>query len=943
MDREAAQTVEKRAADLLAQMTLEEKVAQLHGTMPLPLLGAEGMSPERMKELIGQGIGHISMLSMMGGDNIVDLAEKANQIQKFLIENTRLGIPAIIHSEALNGFVAPQAVSFPTAIGLSSTWLPEVVKQMTDLIRQQMRAAGNHQALSPVLDIARDPRWGRVHETYGEDPYLCSAMGVAFVEGLQGADLSEGVIATGKHFLGYGLTEGGLNCAATHLGDRELYQVFARPFEAAIREAGLASIMNSYSEINGIPVGASPEILTDLLRERMGFQGAVVSDYFTVRRLVRQFHVARDLQEAAVQSLEAGLDVELPNGEAYSTPLIEAVQQGQVDEALLDRSVQRVLEAKIRLGLFEAPYVDTSLLPPLYSDPQLHVLARRVAEQSVVLLKNDGDLLPLRKDLRTIAVVGPNADSLRALFGGYTYPAFAELIQKMILHPDREAGGADSFADAPEMDAQAMQGMLAGVQDLIEAENIETYIQDHYPAKSVCKAIQELVSPETRVIYALGCGLTEEIGDSLNAAVEAARQADVTVVVLGDKAGLADGLTGEGSDRGSLALPPVQQKLLAAVALAGKPVVLVLINGRPLAIEWAAQHVPAILEAWYPGQAGGEAIARLLFGDANPGARLPVTIPRSEGQIPIYHYHKMGSGYQRPEENTLTQYTDMPLTPLYPFGFGLSYTHFEYNNLRIHPEQVDSRGAVQISCDLTNVGPLRGDEVVQLYLHDREARVTRPVHELAGFKRVTIDPDMTCTLTFTVDMRQLGFIDRDRRFVVEPGHIDVMIGSSSDDVKLQGAFEITGDTVDVMGKRTFLSAVEATGQISVVEPLTLEEPSEIPVVPPIPESAAEEAMEANSVGTLLALAVARLNLDPPTVATTIKFNIPDEDIYRLVMAPDGCRLERGEGPADATLEMQAQDALKIMTGKMNPMIAMAKRKLKVEGDVRSLMLLQKLM
>ena len=324
--KDASQPIENRVQDLLEQMTLEEKVAQLHGIMPTGLVGPNGFDTEKMKTTIGNGVGQISALAMFGsGTQIKSIAEGVNQIQKFLVENTRLGIPAIFHNEALNGFVAPQAVNFPTAIGLGATWSPELVEKMTDIIRQQMVATGMRQALSPVMDIARDARWGRVHETYGEDPYLCSAMAVAFVRGLQGKDLNDGVIATGKHFLGYGLTEGGLNCTTTHLGKRELYECFARPFEAAIREAGMASIMNSYSEIDGIPCGASKEVLTDLLRGKMGFEGFVVSDYFTIRRLVGQFHIARDLQDAGIQALEAGLDVELPNPEGYPK-LVDAVQ-----------------------------------------------------------------------------------------------------------------------------------------------------------------------------------------------------------------------------------------------------------------------------------------------------------------------------------------------------------------------------------------------------------------------------------------------------------------------------------------------------------------------------------------------------------------------------------------------------------------------------------------
>ncbi len=804
MYKDSSQPMEARVEDLLGRMTVEEKVAQLYGVMPMSLLGAEGIDPKKLEAQHGDGLGQVSMLSMLGDLPPEALAGAINTLQRFFVEHTRLGIPVIPHNEALNGLVAKGATNFPTAIGLAATWEPELVEQVTDVIRRQMRAVGVRQALSPVCDVARDPRWGRVHETYGEDPYLCSAMGVAFVTGLQGEDLKDGVVATGKHFLGYGLTEGGLNCAATHIGQRELYEVFARPFEAAIRKAGLASIMNSYSEIDGIPCGASSEILTDLLRGRMGFTGVVVSDYFTVRRLVRQFHIATDLQAAAVQALEAGVDVELPNPEGYDK-LAQAVHTGAVGEDVLDRAVRRVLECKFRLGLFDDPYVDVDQVRAAYDDPAHRALSRRLANKSLVLLKNEGALLPLSKDVGTVAIIGPHADSVRSFFANYTYPASVEAMRAMMLRP--RAMGEEGIS----MDADAVQGMLTRFQEVLAAEDIEAYIKANYPARSALEAIQDVVSEGTQVLYARGCDVAGESTAGFAAAVEAARQADVAVLVLGDRSGWREATTGEGKDRSSLALLGVQQQLLEAIAATGVPVVLVLVNGRPLAVNWATEHVPAIVEAWYPGQEGGDAIAGALFGDFNPGGKLPVTIPRTEGQVPIYHYHKMGSGYQRPKENTLTEYTDIPLTPLYPFGFGLNYTTFEYSNLRLSADRVDSRGAVEVSCDVTNTGQVTGEEVVQLYLRDREARVTRPVQELAGFKRVGLEPGVTCTVTFKVEMRQLGFYDRQMRFVVEPGNVDVTIGSSSADIRLTGAFEIVGDVVEVMGNRAFLSEARVTG------------------------------------------------------------------------------------------------------------------------------------
>jgi beta-xylosidase len=814
MYKDPSAPIEERIADLLGRMTVEEKVAQLCGIMPLGLFGASGLDPDKMKSILGNGMGQISMLAMFGHKSPPEMARASNAIQEFLAKETRLGIPVIVHNEALNGFVAPEAPNFPTAIGLAATWSPELVERMTDLIRQQMRAVGVHQALSPVMDVARDARWGRVHETYGEDPYLCSAMSTAFVKGLQGSDLKEGVVATGKHFLGYGLSEAGQNMAATQIGPRELYEAFARPFEAAIRDAGLASIMNSYSEIDGIPVGSSRGILTDLLRGRMGFQGFVVSDYMTVMWLAKRQGTAASPQEAGIQALTAGLDVELPTSWGYGPPLVEAVQKGLMQEDVLDTAVRRVLQYKFRLGLFESPYVDVGKAQPAYVDPENGRLSYEMACKSLTLLKNKESLLPLPKDLSTIAVIGPHADSVGVYFPGYTYPGVVGMMRSGFL--SQREGDEGSMAGVQEdmgLGAEAMQALVAEMAPIIAVDSVDEYIKQHYPAQSVLEAVGQTVAEGTKVLYAQGCDVKEELAGGIAEAVAAAEKADAVIFAGGGQCGwLGGGTEGEGRDTANVALPGAQRRLLQAVVATGTPVVAVLFQGRPYAIPWAAEHVPAILVAYYPGQEGGGAIASALFGDLNPGGKLPVTIPRHSGQVPIYHSHKMGSGYQRAEGDMHQGYTDMPSTPLYAFGHGLSYTSFAYSNLRLSAEQVDSRDVIEIACDVTNTGDLPGDEVVQLYVRDREATVTRPVQELVGFKRVGLEPGATCTVTFTVEMRQLGFYNRQMEFVVEPGNIDVMIGSSSADVRLTGAFEITGDVVNVMGRRAFASQVTVTGQ-----------------------------------------------------------------------------------------------------------------------------------
>jgi len=744
--------VEERVRDLLSQMTLDEKLAQLVGVWSIELLEGKVFAAERARPLIGNGIGHISRVAGASTIGPAASAELANSIQAFLVEETRLGIPAIVHEECCSGYMALGATTFPQIIGIASTWQPELVEQMTSVIRSQMRAVGAHQGLSPVLDVTRDPRWGRVEETFGEDPYLTSRMGVSYVRGLQGDNLSQGVVATGKHFYAYGMSEGGMNCAPVHLPTRELYEVFLTPFEAAIKEAGLASIMNAYHELDGVPCACSRELLTEILRERLGFEGTVVSDYSAVKMLFDFHHLAQDRGEAARLALEAGIDVELPDVDCYGRPLREEIEGGRVSEALVDLAVGRVLRTKFLLGLFEHPYVDVAEVPTIFDAPESRALARRIAQKSLVLLKNEGGLLPLSRDLDSIAVIGPNADDARNMFGDYAYPAHIE-----------------AFLQGKEPNAAIFP-----------------------PMSSVLGGIKERLSPKTEIRYAQGCKVTGELRDGFAEAVEAAKNAEVAVVVVGGRSGLTPDCTcGESRDRAEIGLPGVQEELVRAVHETGTPLVVVLVNGRPLAIPWIAEQVPAILEAWLPAAEGGTAVADVLFGDVNPGGKLPITFPRSAGQIPVYYGHKPTH-----RSNWYGDYVSTSIEPLFPFGHGLSYTTFSFENLRIGPERIGPDGAVTVSVDVTNTGDRSGDEVVQLYVHRRGVSVTRPVKELKGFKRITLGAGEKTTVTFTLLGSQLGFYNLDMEFVVEPGAVEVMVGSSSADIHLTGEFEIVGRATD---------------------------------------------------------------------------------------------------------------------------------------------------
>ena len=773
----AACPIPDRVKALLTHMTLQEKVAQLGSAWVFELQEGQAFSEAKASSALGNGIGQITRI---GGGSTLDpraSAEMANAIQSYLVNRTRLGIPAIVHEECCSGYLALGATCFPQIIGLASTWTPELAEAMTSVIRTQMRAVGAHQGLAPVLDVARDPRWGRVEETFGEDPTLASQMGIAYVRGLQGPDSHKGIMSTGKHFVSHAMSEGGMNCTPVHLGPREVRDVFLMPFEAVIREADLASIMNAYSEMDGEVVAASRAIMTDLLRGELGFTGLVVSDYEAIRML-NDFHcVAPNLAEAARLALCAGIDVELPTTKCYGRPLLEALQSGRIDEALVDTAVSRILQKKFELGLFENPYVDVEQVLAVYDTPEQRSLARQIAQQSIVLLKNEGGLLPLKKATGTLAVIGPNANEARNLLGDYSHPAHIE----HLLHANPEL--------AVTLGYDPNAGRLARGSVVIP---------------TVLDAIARKVSPETRVLFARGCEVNSSNRAGFDEAVQVAQKADAVILVMGDKSGLTlDCTSGEFRDRADLGLPGVQEELVRAIAATGKPVVVVLVNGRPLAIPWIAQHIPAVVEAWLPGEEGGPAIADILFGDANPGGKLPMTFPRTVGQIPIFYNHKPSGG----RSHWQGDYVSLSAAPLFPFGHGLSYTRFEFSNLCIDPPRVEV-GSVRISLDIKNIGERTGDEVVQLYVRDEFASVPRPVKELKGFKRIKLDPGETRSVVFDLSVDQLAFYDQDMHLVVEPGTIHVMVGSSSEDIRLSGSFEILGSQKRCVPARIFTCPVE---------------------------------------------------------------------------------------------------------------------------------------
>lgn len=794
----------QRADALLQQMTIDEKAMQLSSTLPIGLLGVDGLIETQATKVLGDGIGHISALGMFGHKSPAKTAATVNEIQRFLVERTRLGIPAIFHNEALNGLLAPDFTVFPTAIGLAASWDPEAVEEMADLVRRQMRSVGFLQALAPVMDVARDARWGRVHETYGEDPYLASAFSVAFTTGLQGADLREGVIATAKHFLGYAMTEGGQNMAATQATARGLREVYARPFVAAIQLAGLASVMNSYSEFDGVPVGASDAILNGLLRDELGFEGTVVSDYTTVAMLHTRQKVAKDLAEAGVLAVTAGLDVELPTVVGYGTLLADQVRAGALDEDVLDTAVRRVLRDKFALGLFERPYVDEDPIVLAGIAPQGAELSQHLAAESLTLLKNEDALLPLSREVRRIAVVGPHADEVGFAFPGYTYPVGLRMLGTMMAGGDGNMAGLDAMGGELPPEAMAAAGAEFGEALAVSPEE---YIRGHYGTVSLAEAIRAL-APDAEVTVVPGCGVLDSEPADIDAAVAAAANADVVIAAFGGRGGWFFGATteGEGSDSADIELPSTQRELIAAVAATGTPVVGVLSTGRPMAIAETLPSLSALVHAYYSGQQGTRAIADALFGVTNPGGKLPYSMPRRTGQVPIYAGQHNGSGYRRTESDMHKGYRDLPSTPLFAFGHGLGYTSFDYRDLALSSAEVDGSGSIEISVTLENTGAVGGDEVVQLYFADTATGLVRPAQELVGFRRVPLAPGESRTVAFTVSLDQLAYLGLDgETWILEPGPIDVLVGSASDDIRARATFEVTGPTVTFGRSRAFLS------------------------------------------------------------------------------------------------------------------------------------------
>ena len=738
--KNSALPTEQRVADLLRRMTLEEKIAQLCAAAePKNITDTNGVFDEAKVRLVfGNGLGEFASLTKPISEEVA----LRNAVQKFILENTRLGIPIIFHGEACHGVLAPEANSFPVPIGIACTWDEDLVERIYTTVGAEMRARGMQQALAPILDICRDPRWGRTDETLGEDPFLNGRLGIAMVRGLQGRDpehIGAGhVAATLKHLTGHGQPEAGVNRAPAHLGRRELYESHLVPFAMVIAAAHPAAVMPSYNEIDGVPSHANRWLLQDVLRGQFGFDGLIPSDYSGIADLRYFHHIAATDTDAAQRAFATGVDMDFPAGSNYAH-LAELVKAGKISETAIDKSVARVLRLKFRLGLFENPYADADAAKALVKKDSTKALALEAAQKSIVLLKNQNGLLPLAPGkYKTIAVIGPNANDTR--LGSYS-------------------------GEPPYL-------------------------------VSIFDGIKRAAGDDAKILYAKGCSITTNEGlSSMNAwltinrqqfptaeedradiaqAVQTASQADVIILVLGEnelicREAWSDKHSG---DRASLDLFGRQNELADAIFKLGKPVVVYLMNGRPLAIPQIVEKASTVIEGWYAGQETGNAAADILFGRVNPSGKLTITIPREVGQLPIYYNHKPSSrGYA---------YVDADNRPLFPFGFGLSYTTFEYGDPQLSAPEMKTNASVEVSTTVTNSGKVAGDEIVQLYIHQKVASVTRPVRELKGFQRISLAPGESKTVHFKITPDMLALYDEDFKRVVEPGEFEIIIGPASD-------------------------------------------------------------------------------------------------------------------------------------------------------------------
>lgn len=759
MNKISKKTACGRARKLLAELSLEEKVNQLT---------CLNVKPENIDSLDSPATG----CAVLGVVRHGDYREYVKKVQTYIMEKSPHHIPALMHAEGLSGPVCLLGgCQYPAPIGLGATFEPELVEKMASFTRKQLAANGIRHALSPVLDLARELRWGRCNETYGGDPTLCACFAVSFIRGMQGDDLTCGVAATCKHFLGYSFTESGLNLQQTVMPFKILREQYAKPFEAAINLADVKCVMNSYSMIDCVPVCANKQVLTDLLRDDLGFTGTVVSDYGTINHLNTRYRITGDTVEMARLCLEAGLDVEFPNRVIYGDELVAAVRAGEIDEKLIDRSVLRLLTLKFELGLFENPFFVGDYASAM-DNTAANEGSLEAALKSIALLKNDG-ILPIENRKAKLAVIGPCGNSLRLMYGHYTAVAAWEMLKVIDSIKSENSGSADFI----NLMNQGADGSVKKIRPReIESKYIfDDDIRQAYPlAKTLYEGIKEKFAS---VKFTEGCDYKGGDTSGFAEAEKLAKESDMVILCVGEKSGLDPSCSsGEGVDCASLALPGVQNELVKAVYAANGNCVIVHTGCKPLCWEWAYKHIPAILEAWFPATFGGEAVARVLSGEYNPGGKTPVDLPRDAGHSPAYFGQMNGSLSHTHENFGITGYADSPSTVLLPFGYGLSYTNFEYGAPKLSH---DNNGNITVCVEVKNTGERDGEEVVQLYGRDEFASCVRPARELIGFKRVALKSGQSKTVRFKFNINILSFQTPDGSWIAEKGDFTFYAGSDS--------------------------------------------------------------------------------------------------------------------------------------------------------------------
>ena len=775
---------EERAKALLQELSLEEKMAQVNCVFPL---NERWLDFDWISEHTSFGIGEVSTLEMRRAETLEEAAAWQRRVQSIIMENSPHGIPAIFHMEGLCGAMLQDGISLPSGIARGASFDPELEAQLACMVSRQEAAFGVGHILAPVLDIARDPRMGRYGEPYGEDPTLAAAMGAAYVRGVQQTEIAgRRPECVAKHFLAFHNSQGGIHGTHSDTPPRLLREIYAKPFQAAI-QAGLKGIMPCYSSIDGEPASVSKSLLTGLLRGEMGFDGLCVSDYGGISNAHEFQHIAETETDAGLMALDAGMDIEMPGPAGYGKGLAERFARGEADISLLDRAVFRVLTVKFRMGLFAHPFaVEENALHACFEMEKARALSLRSARESMVLLKNDG-ILPLKKELKSIALIGPHADSPRKFFGGYTLMCMAE----STLAAANSIAGVSGTLQVPAESIRTIPGTH------VQSDEGEEFDAILHRQKPNCRSLLEELRtrmPGTEFHYAYGYPAAGEDTGGFSEALAAIRDADIVILTLGGKHGTCSISTmGEGVDASDINLPLCQEHFIKEAVKFGKPMIGVHLDGRPISSDAADECLNAILEAWSPAECGAQAIADVLLGIVNPGGKLPVTVAYHAGQIPLYYNHPHGSAWHQGGSIGFSDYVDLPHRPRYPFGCGLSYTSFRYDQLTLSSDMIRPDEALEVLVTIQNTGPVAGDEVVQLYVSDRFASMTRPVQELCGFKRVYLEPGESSRLCFCIHPSQMAFLDKDMRWKIEKGSFDLCVGSSSEDIRLSGSFTVSED------------------------------------------------------------------------------------------------------------------------------------------------------